>query len=122
MKDEMITYMGYEWVLIDDGVVTIGINDQGLEEFTDINSLNMPTDGEEVITDEVCGELDTDQGPMNLYSPVEGSVVEINEAVIENPSLIMEDPYGDGWLFKVEPKNASDLDELASASTNDKDE
>lgn len=122
MKDELITYMGYEWVLIDDGVVTIGINDQGLEEFTDINSLNMPTDGEEVITDEVCGELDTDQGPMNLYSPVEGSVVEINEAVIENPSLIMEDPYGDGWLFKVEPKNASDLDELASASTNDKDE
>ena len=122
MKDELITYMGYEWVLIDDGVVTIGINDQGLEEFTDINSLNMPTDGEEVITDEVCGELDTDQGPMNLYSPVEGNVVEINEAVIENPSLIMEDPYGDGWLFKVEPKNASDLDELASASTNDKDE
>lgn len=122
MKDELITYMGYEWVLIDDGVITIGINDQGLEEFTDINSLNMPTDGEEVIPDEVCGELDTDQGPMNLYSPVEGNVVEINEAVIENPSLIMEDPFGDGWLFKVEPKNSSDLDELSSASTNDKDE
>lgn len=122
MKDELITYMGYEWVLVDDGVITIGINDQGLEEFTDINSINMPTDGEEVITDEVCGELDTDQGPMNLYSPVEGNVVEINEAVIENPSLIMEDPYGDGWLFKVEPKNAGDLDELSQASTNDKDE
>jgi glycine cleavage system H protein len=122
VKDELLTYMGYEWVLVDDGVITIGINDQGLEEFTDINGINMPTDGEEVITDEVCGELDTDQGPMNLYSPVEGNIVEINEAVIENPSLIMEDPYGDGWLFKVEPKNAGDLDELLQASTNDKDE
>lgn len=122
MKDELITYMGYEWVMVADGVITIGINDQGLEEFTDIAGVSLPGDGEEIINDEVCGELDTDQGPMNLYSPVEGNVVEVNEAVIEDPSLIMEDPYGDGWLFKVEPKNASDLDELTSASTNDKDD
>jgi glycine cleavage system H protein len=122
MKDELITYMGYEWVLVDDGVITIGINDQGLEEFTDVSAAALPAEGEEVVNDEVCGELDTDQGPMNLYSPVEGNVVEVNEAVIENPSLIMEDPYGDGWLFKVEPKSSSDLDELTSATTNDKDE
>ena len=53
---------------------------------------------------------------------VEGNVVEVNEAVIENPSLISEDNFGDGWLFRVEPKNAGDLDELSSASTNDKDD
>jgi glycine cleavage system H protein len=121
MKD-LITYMGYEWVMVEDGIVTVGINDQGLEEFTDINAANLPAENEEVIPDEVCGELDTDQGPMNLYSPIEGQVVEVNEAVLENPSLIMEDAYGDGWLFRVEPKNASDLDELASATTNDRDE
>ena len=119
MKDELITYMGYEWVRIDDGTITIGINEAGLDEFSEISAVNLPADQEEVIVDEVCGELDTDQGPMNLYSPVDGVVVEINEAVIENPSLIMEDPLGDGWLFKVEPKNASDLDELASPSSND---
>ncbi len=119
---EQITYMGYEWIQIEDGVVTIGINDAGLEEFTEVNATKLPAENEEVITDEVCGELDTDQGAMNLYSPVEGIVVEVNEAVVENPSLIMEDCYGDGWLFKVEPKNASDLDELSSASTNDRDD
>jgi glycine cleavage system H protein len=113
--------MGYEWIQIDDGVITIGINEQGLDEFSEVEAANLPAEGEEVITDEVCGELDTDQGPMNLYSPVEGNVIEINEAVIENPSLVAEDCYGDGWLFKVEPKNASDLDELGSASTNDED-
>jgi glycine cleavage system H protein len=122
VKDELITYMGYEWILVDDGVITIGINDQGLEEFTEIEAVNIPAENDEVIPDEVCGDLDTDQGPMNLYCPIEGHVVEINEAVVENPALIMEDPYGDGWLFKVEPKNASDLDEIASATTNDKDE
>ena len=120
MKD-LITYMGYEWIQIEDGVITIGINEQGLDEFTEVEAANLPAENEEVITDEVCGELDTDQGPMNLYSPVEGNVIEVNEAVIENPSLITEDCYGDGWLFKVEPKNASDLDELGSASTNDDD-
>lgn len=121
MKD-LITYMGYEWIMVEDGVITIGINEVGLDEFTDLSAVNLPSETEEVIPDEVCGELDTDQGPMNLYSPIEGHVLEVNEAVIENPSLIMEDCYGDGWLFRVEPKNASDLDELSSATTNDRDE
>jgi glycine cleavage system H protein len=118
---DLITYMGYEWIMVEDGVLTIGINEAGLDEFTELSSVNLPTEQEEVIPDEVCGELDTDQGPMNLYCPIEGNVLEVNEAVIENPSLIMEDNFGDGWLFRVEPKNASDLDELSSASTNDKD-
>ena len=118
---ELITYMGYEWVSVDDGVATIGINEAGLDEFSEAAAANLPAENEEVVPDEVCGEIDTDQGPMNLYSPIEGVVVEVNEAVIENPSLILEDNYGDGWLFKVEPKNSSDLDELQSASTNDED-
>jgi glycine cleavage system H protein len=119
---DLITYMGYEWIMIEDGTIVVGINEAGLDEFTEINAANLPAEGEEVITDEVCGELDTDQGALNLYSPIEGTVLEVNEAVIENASLIMEDNFGDGWLFKVEPKNASDLDELSSASTNDRDD
>lgn len=119
--NDLITYMGYLWIQVEDGVATIGINEQGLDEFTDVESANLPGESEEVTPDEVCGELDTDQGPMNLYSPIEGNVIEVNEAVIENPSLIMEDCYGDGWLFRVEAKNASDLDELSSATTGDRD-
>ena len=58
---------------------------------------------------------------MNLYAPVPGVVVEVNEAVSENPSLIIDEPFGDGWLFKVEPDNIEDFDELSQASTNDED-
>ncbi len=120
--DDLITYMGYEWISVEDGVITIGINEAGLDEFAEVNALNLPAESEEVIPDEVCGELDTDQGPMNLYCPVEGQVVEVNEAVIEKPQLILDDCYGDGWLFKVEPKNTEDLESLTSASTNDRDD
>lgn len=120
--DDLITYLGYQWLQIDDGVLTIGINESGLDEFSEINGISLPDENEEIVPDEVCGEIETDQGPMNIYCPVEGHVVEVNEAVKENPGLIVEDCYGDGWLFKVEPKKATDLDELSSATTSDRDE
>lgn len=109
------------WIQIEDGVLTFGINESGLEEFTEINSVDLPSENDTVEPDEVCGELDTDQGPLNLYCPVEGKVVEINESIVEKPALIQEDCYGDGWLFKVEPNNADDLAELSQATTNDRD-
>lgn len=118
---DLITYMGYEWIMNEDGIITVGINDEGLQELSDITSVKLPEVDEEVVTDEICGDIETDSGPMNLYSPVDGQVIEINEAVVEDPNLIVEDSYGDGWLFRVEAKNASDVDELVSASTNDRD-
>lgn len=120
--EEFITYMGYLWVLNEDGVLTIGINEDGLDEFAEIANVNLPAENEEVSPDEVCGEIETDQGPLNIYSPLAGHVAELNEAVVENPSLIQEDCYGDGWLIKIEPDDASDLENLAKASTNDEDD
>lgn len=120
--DDLITYMGYEWISVEDGVLTIGVNEDGLDEFSEIASISLPSESEELDPDEVCGELDTDQGPLNLYCPVAGHVIEVNEAVVENPSLVQEDCYGDGWLFRVEAKEVGDIAELSRASTNDGDE
>ena len=111
-KEEVIPYMGYEWLQIEDDTVVIGVTEEGLSELGDITVVNLPSENEEVVADEVCGELDTADGPMNLYSPIDGKVVEINSAVIENPQLILEDPTGDGWLFRVEPDDPEVLDEL----------
>lgn len=119
--DDIINYIGYEWLSVDGGTLTIGINEEGVEEFTEILKVDLPTEGDEVHPDEVCGEVETDQGPMNLYSPILGTVLEINEAVIERPDLIIDDPQGDGWLFRVEPNSQSDLDSLGQATTNDDD-
>ncbi len=120
-KDDFIPYMGYEWLQVEDDTVTIGISEEGLSELSDITSVKLPSESEEVSPDEICGEIETDEGVLNLYCPVEGKVVEINAAVVENPALIMEDSYGDGWLFRVEPNNVDDLDELSTVSSGDDD-
>lgn len=118
-NEDFIPYMGYQWIQVEDDTITIGVSEEGLSELSDITSINLPAENEEVSPDEICGELDTDEGPLNLYSPIEGRVVEINAAVVENPSLLTEDPYGDGWLFRVEANDPDDLEELSQASTGD---
>ena len=120
-KNDHIPYMGYEWIQIDDDTIIVGVSEEGLAELTEITSVNLPGENEDVVPDEICGELDTEEGPLNLYSPIEGKVVEINAAVVENPALITEDPYGDGWLFKVEAANPEDIDELETGASNDDD-
>ena len=119
MKDEFIPFLGYEWLQVEDGSVTVGISEEGLEELTEVSAINLPAEGEEVNPDEVCGEVETESGPLNLYSPVEGKVVEINAAVVENPQLLFEDPYGDGWLFRVESTDPDDLDAITNGDSDD---
>ena len=114
--DELIEYMDYMWIQIEDNVAILGINEQGLEDFDHIETANLPAENLDIGADEVCGELETDQGPLNLYCPAEGTIIEINEAVVQNPDLIIEDPYGDGWLFKVE---SEDLERLQETSENE---
>lgn len=119
---DFIPFMGYEWLQIEDGTVTIGISEEGLSELTEITAINLPAEGEEVSADEICGEIETDEGPMNLYSPVDGRVVEINPAVVENPELLNEDPFGDGWLFRVEPNDPADLSGVGGDDDEDEDD
>ncbi len=110
--DELITYMNYLWVQVDDNIITVGITEEGLEAFDDIEKITLPPENSEVTVDDVCGELETDQGPFSLYSPIDGTIIETNEAIFQNPSLIIEDPLGDGWLFKVEASDPDQIEEL----------
>ena len=120
--EEFIPFMGYEWIQIENGTVTVGISEDGLNELGEISAINLPAENEEVNPDEICGEIETDEGPMNLYSPVEGKIIEINAAVVENPSLLLEDPYGDGWLFRVEAEDADDLEDIDEDEDEDEDD
>lgn len=113
MDKDLLTYMGNHWVHADGDVVTIGLNDDGVEFADTASNISLPDENQEVEADEICGEIETDDGPINLYSPVDGVVVETNVAVIENPEIIIDDPYGDGWLFKVEAKDPDALSKLA---------
>lgn len=109
MDHEIRDFMGYLWYQNEDGIITIGINEDALDDFSEITSIDLPRENESIESDVVCGTVETDEGPMDLYSPVSGKIVEINAAVLEEPSLIMDDPTGDGWLIRVEA--AEDLDD-----------
>lgn len=122
IKEEFQPYMGYQWLQVEDETLTIGINEEGLSEISEITAVHLPSESEEVLADEICAEVETDEGPLNIYCPIDGKVVEINIAVKENPSLITEDPFGDGWLFRVEPNDPDDLDDMSSGDDDDDDE
>lgn len=111
MSEKYQNYMGYLWVQKEDNVYTIGINEEGLEEITEIESVELPQENEEVEADVVIGSIETDDGPLDLYSPVSGKVIEVNTAVVEDPEEIQEDPY-DAWLIKIESEDEmEDADE-----------
>ena len=117
---EVRNFMGYLWVTIEDGVATIGVNEDGLEDFAEVTSLDLPSENEKVEAEVVIGTLETDEGPLDIYSPVSGKVIEINQNVLDEPGLIIEDPYEEGWLVKIE--TSDDLDEDEEEDEDDEDE
>lgn len=125
MSDQYRNFMGYLWVQKEDNVYTIGINEDGLEDFDKIESVELPAENEGVEADVACGTLETDQGTVDIYSPVSGTVIEVNASVVEEPSLIQDDPY-DGWLIKIESDeeldSAEDDDEEDDDDDDDEDE
>lgn len=99
------TELGYtakhEWVLVKDGVATVGITSFATESLGDIVFVEVPEVGTEVTLDDPVGEVESTKSVSDIYSPVKGEVVEINESLEDSPETINSAPYGDGWLFRV---------------------
>jgi glycine cleavage system H protein len=112
MSTDIKNFMGNFWVQTNNNVITIGINEEALSDFDDILSFDLPSEQDHVEAEEVCGSLDTSDGPLDIYSPITGTILEVNAAVIDDPSILFDDPYGDGWLLKIEPVDEDeDLDD-----------
>ncbi|MBL7546190.1 MAG: glycine cleavage system protein H [Bdellovibrionaceae bacterium] len=111
MSEDTVNFMGYMWIQKEDGVITVGINEEGLQDFDEITSIELPPENEKVEADTVIGTIETDDGPLDIYAPVNGTILEINPQVLETPSLIQEDPYDEGWLLRIETTDDEDEDE-----------
>jgi len=108
------------WYQEDDGIITIGINEEGLADITEILSVDLPPEQEKVEEDIAVGSIETDDGPLDIYSPVAGTVIEINSQVLDDPSVIQDDCYEEGWLLRIEA--TEDLDEEEDEDEDDFDE
>ena len=102
MEIEIKNFAHHMWYQDEDGIITIGINEEGLADITEITSVDLQPENESVAEDVAIGTIETDDGPLDIYSPVAGKVVEVNTQVLEDPSLIQEDPYEEGWLVRIE--------------------
>ncbi len=107
----------HEWVLFDnDQIATIGITDFAQESLGDITYIQVPKEGEEIKKNDPFGVVESVKAVSDLYAPVNGRVVEVNQPLLSSPELLNTDPYNDGWMIKVEVKDISDLDDLMSAA------
>ena len=105
----------HEWVRAnDDGTVTLGITDHAQHLLGDLVFVELPEAGRVVAAAEGCAVVESVKAASDVYSPVDGVIVEVNEALAENPELINEDPYGEGWILRIE--TAATLDMLLDAS------
>jgi len=105
VPDELLYSAEHEWVSGDLGEgdeVTVGITEHAADALGDIVYVEGPGVGDRVIAGEVCGELESTKAVSELYSPVSGTVVALNEALASTPEDVNRDPYGAGWIFKVE--------------------
>ncbi|MFD6067191.1 glycine cleavage system protein GcvH [Amycolatopsis lurida] len=91
----------HEWLSVADGVATVGITAFAAESLGDILFVQLPSVGDTVVAGEVFGEVESTKSVSELYAPVDGEVVEVNEATTDTPELINSDPYAEGWLLKV---------------------
>jgi glycine cleavage system H protein len=91
----------HEWVALDGDVATVGITDYAAEQLGDIVYVDLPAAGSSITANAVCGEIESTKSVGELYAPLSGEVVEINDAVDADPSLVNADAFGEGWLIKV---------------------
>lgn len=91
----------HEWVLVDGDLAVIGITDYAAEKLGDVVYVELPAAGTAVSAGTVVGEIESTKSVGELFAPVDGEVVESNQAVIDSPELVNSDPFGEGWLIKV---------------------
>jgi glycine cleavage system H protein len=105
----------HEWARRDDGVVSVGISDFAQDELGDVVFVELPAEGDDLTAGEAFGVVESIKAVSDLYAPVSGTVTEVNEALFDEPELVNEAPYGDGWLLRVDPDDPEEFDALLSA-------
>jgi glycine cleavage system H protein len=119
----------HEWVAIEGAIATVGITAYAAEALGDIVYVSAPAPGTQVTASEPCGEVESVKSVSDIYSPVDGEVIQTNDGIEDDPAVVNADPYGEGWLFRVrlaaeeddaEPSGLLSAEEYAGLTQDDK--
>ena len=109
----------HEYVHLEGEIATIGITDYAQKELGDVVFVELPQVGTQLDAGDELGSIESVKAVSELFAPVSGEVVEINEALADNPALVNSDPWGDGWMIRMRVGDATEVDELMTAEEYD---
>ena len=105
----------HEWAQVDENIVTVGITEFAQDSLGEIVYVELPEEGSKVTQNESFGVVESVKAASDLYSPVSGTVIEVNTALMDNPSVLNDDPMNDGWLLRIEMDTEKELANLMRA-------
>ncbi len=114
VPDELLYTKEHEWVKVEGDVATVGITDYAQDQLGDIIYVELPEVGRKVKQMEAVATVEAVKTAADVYSPVSGEVIEVNSKLSEKPELLNQDPYGEGWMFKLKMENPEELKNLLS--------
>ena len=117
IKEDLKYTKDHEWIKIDGDVATVGITDFAQGELGDIVYVEVDTLDETLSKDEVFGTVEAVKTVSDLFLPMSGKIIEFNEALNDNPELVNDSPYGDGWIIKVEVSDVNELSQLLDSKS-----
>ena len=105
----------HEWIRLEGEEAYVGITDYAQTQLGDIVFVDVPTEGETLEKGETFGSIEVVKTVSDLFLPVGSEILEVNQALEENPELVNKDPYGEGWIIKIKPTDVSEMDDLLDA-------
>ncbi len=105
----------HEWVSLDGNTALVGITDYAQDQLGDIVFVELPEEEETIDQGDTFGVVESTKSVSDLYVPLSGKILETNDPLLDNPGILNEDPYGDGWMIKVELSNPDEIKELLEA-------
>lgn len=106
----------HEWVRVEGDLATVGITDHAQHELTDVVFVEVPQSGKQLKAGDACAVVESVKTASDVYSPVSGTVQEVNSALSDNPALVNTDPYGAGWFYKIKLSNPGELSQLMNSA------
>ncbi|MFM8931578.1 MAG: glycine cleavage system protein GcvH [Gemmataceae bacterium] len=105
----------HEWVRVEGDTCLVGLTRFAVDQLTDITYIELPKAGEKVTSGEGMGEVESVKAVSDIYAPLDGEIVAVNEGLAVDASLVSRDPYGEGWLVRIRPSQTGALDHLMNA-------
>lgn len=102
----------HEWVVLDGDIATVGITDHAQEQLGELVFVELPPPEREVAAAEACAVVESVKAASDVYAPLAGKVVEVNETIVDDPSIVNSDAEGEGWFFRLELDNTDEFEEL----------